>query len=121
MPDRFTALTGDVIGDTAMMEKLKKSYDIVLANIVADVIIPLAPAAASFLSEDSVFICSGILNTRLPEVLSALEKAGHADPLDPAAGRLVPRDGRAGLMTGGDRDLRIFSYRNKRLLQADAC
>ena len=48
-PDRFTALTGDVIGDTAMMEKLKKSYDIVLANIVADVIIPLAPAAASFL------------------------------------------------------------------------
>ena len=75
-PDRFTALTGDVIGDTAMMEKLKKSYDIVLANIVADVIIPLAPAAASFLSEDSVFICSGILNTRLPEVLSALEKAG---------------------------------------------
>ena len=75
-PDRFTALTGDVIGDTAMMEKLKKSYDIVLANIVADVIIPLAPAAASFLSEDSVFICSGILNTRLPEVLAALEKAG---------------------------------------------
>ena len=75
-PARFTALTGDVIGDTAMMEKLKKSYDIVLANIVADVIIPLAPAAASFLSEDSVFICSGILNTRLPEVLSALEKAG---------------------------------------------
>ena len=74
--DRFTALTGDVIGDTAMMEKLKKSYDIVLANIVADVIIPLAPAAASFLSEDSVFICSGILNTRLPEVLAALEKAG---------------------------------------------
>lgn len=39
-------------------------------------IIPLAPAAASFLSEDSVFICSGILNTRLPEVLAALEKAG---------------------------------------------
>ena len=74
--DRFTALTGDVIGDKAMMEKLQKRYDIVLANIVADVIIPLAPAAAGFLSEDSIFICSGILNTRLAEVLAALEKAG---------------------------------------------
>ena len=74
--DRFTALTGDVIGDKAMMEKLQKRYDIVLANIVADVIIPLAPAAAGFLTEDSIFICSGILNTRLSEVLAALEKAG---------------------------------------------
>ena len=74
--DRFTALTGDVIGDKAMMEKLQKRCDIVLANIVADVIIPLAPAAAGFLTEDSIFICSGILNTRLSEVLAALEKAG---------------------------------------------
>ena len=74
--DRFTALTGDVIGDKAMMEKLQKRYDIVLANIVADVIIPLAPAAAGFLTEDSIFICSGILNTRLSEVLAVLEKSG---------------------------------------------
>ena len=74
--DRFTALTGDVIGDTAMMEKLEAHYDVVLANIVADVIIPLAPVVPHFLGEDSVFICSGILNTRLPEVISALEAAG---------------------------------------------
>lgn len=75
-PDRFTAVTGDVIADAAMMQTLQGHYDIVLANIVADVIIPLAPAAAAFLDEDSVFICSGILNTRLPEVLQALEAAG---------------------------------------------
>ena len=74
--DRFTALTGDVIGDTAMMEKLEAHYDVVLANIVADVIIPLAPVVPHFLGEDSVFICSGILNTRLSEVISALEAAG---------------------------------------------
>ncbi len=74
--DRFTAVTGDVIADAAMMQTLQGHYDIVLANIVADVIIPLAPAAAAFLDEDSVFICSGILNTRLPEVLQALEAAG---------------------------------------------
>ena len=74
--DRFTAVTGDVIGDKAMMESLRGHYDVVLANIVADVIIPLSHVVPEFLQEDSIFICSGILNTRLPEVLDALEKNG---------------------------------------------
>ena len=74
--DRFTAVTGDVIGDRAMMESLKGHYDVVLANIVADVIIPLSRVVPEFLQEDSIFICSGILNTRLPEVLDALENNG---------------------------------------------
>ena len=74
--DRFTAVTGDVIGDKAMMESLKGHYDVVLVNIVADVIIPLSRVVPEFLQEDSIFICSGILNTRLPEVLDALEKNG---------------------------------------------
>ena len=72
--DRFTAVTGDVIGDKAMMESLKGHYDVVLANIVADVIIPLSRVVPEFLQEDSIFICSGILSTRLAEVLAALEK-----------------------------------------------
>ena len=74
--DRFTAITGDVIADKAMMERLGSGYDIVLANIVADVIIPLAPVVPNFLKTDSVFICSGILETRLTEVQAALEHAG---------------------------------------------
>ena len=74
--DRFTAVTGNVIGDKAMMESLKGHYDVVLANIVADVIIPLSRVVPEFLQEDSIFICSGILNTRLDEVLAALEKNG---------------------------------------------
>ena len=74
--DRFTAVTGDVIGDKAMMESLKGHYDVVLANIVADVIIPLSRVVPEFLQEDSIFICSGILNTRLSEVLDALEANG---------------------------------------------
>ena len=63
-----------------MYEKLSAvnggDYDVVLANIVADVIIPLSHVVPEFLQEDSIFICSGILNTRLPEVLDALEKNG---------------------------------------------
>ena len=48
----------------------------VLVNIVADVIISLAPVLPAFLQEDSTLICSGILDTRLPDVMAAVEKAG---------------------------------------------
>ena len=75
--DRFCACTGDVIGDSARMEELAAGgYDIVLANIVADVIIPLAPVAPHFLRPAGTFICSGILDVRLDEVRAALEAAG---------------------------------------------
>lgn len=74
---RFTALTGNVIGDKALMMRLsQEQYDVVLANIVADVIIPLATVVPHLLKKSGLFICSGILNTRLPEVLEALEAAG---------------------------------------------
>lgn len=75
--DRFTAVTGDVIGDRTMMERLAQGgYDMVLANIVADVIIPLSQVVPHFLRKDSVFICSGILDQRLDEVRAAIEGAG---------------------------------------------
>ena len=76
---RFTALTGNVTEDKKLMEQLKKEqYDLVLVNIVADVIIALAPTLPAFLSEKSVLILSGILDSRLEDVLAALKKAGLA-------------------------------------------
>ena len=73
----FTALTGNVTGDKALMERLsQKEYGLVLVNIVADVIIGLAPVLPAFLGKDTVLICSGILDTRLCEVLEALKQAG---------------------------------------------
>ena len=73
----FTALTGNVTADKALMEWLsQKEYGLVLVNIVADVIIGLSPVLPEFLGEDTVLICSGILDNRLPEVLGALEQAG---------------------------------------------
>lgn len=74
--DRFTAVTGDVIADQAMMERLAGQYDIVLANIVADVIIPLSSIVPQFLKPEGVFICSGILDRRLEDVRQALHAAG---------------------------------------------
>lgn len=73
----FTALTGNVTADKNMMRRLAENhYDIVLVNIVADVIIGLAPVLPHFLDADSLLICSGILDSRLTDVRSALEQAG---------------------------------------------
>jgi ribosomal protein L11 methyltransferase len=73
----FTALTGNVTEDKALMEKLASAeYDLVLVNIVADVIIALSPILPNFLSEKSTLICSGILDSRLEDVLAALKAAG---------------------------------------------
>ena len=73
----FTALTGNVTEDKALMEKLAADeYDLVLVNIVADVIIGLSPVLPTFLTEKSTLICSGILDVRLEEVCAALKQAG---------------------------------------------
>ena len=73
----FTALTGNVTQDRELMARLAATeYDLVLVNIVADVIIGLAPVLPRFLSPRSTLICSGILDVRLPEVIAALEGAG---------------------------------------------
>ncbi len=76
-PKRFTALTGNVTADHDLMARLRaKHYDLVLVNIVADVIIGLAPVLPQFVDGHTRVICSGILDVREAEVHAALEKAG---------------------------------------------
>ena len=73
----FTACTGNVTADKGLMERLSKdSYRLVLVNIVADVIIALAPVLPRFMTADTVLICSGILDSRYADVAKALEQAG---------------------------------------------
>ncbi|HCI64892.1 MAG TPA: 50S ribosomal protein L11 methyltransferase [Clostridiales bacterium] len=73
----FTALTGNVTEDKALMGRLSESkYDLLLVNIVADVIIGLSPVLPDFMGEHTLLICSGILDSRLGDVTAALEKAG---------------------------------------------
>ena len=73
----FTALTGNLLQDKSLMDKLScRQYDLVLVNIVADVIIGLAPILPGLLKENGTLICSGILDSRLAEVQSALSGAG---------------------------------------------
>ena len=72
----FTVCTGNVLEDQALMDALAGTYDVVLVNIVADVIIALSPVIPAFLGPQSTVICSGILDVREAEVRAALEKAG---------------------------------------------
>ena len=73
----FTALTGNVTEDRGLMTRLAaENWDAVLVNIVADVIIGLSPVLPQFLTNRSILICSGILDTRLEDVTAALKQAG---------------------------------------------
>ena len=76
-PECFCAITGNVSEDAEMMARLAGSgYDLVLVNIVADVIIGLAPILTNFMKPDATVILSGILDVRAEEVAAALENHG---------------------------------------------
>ena len=75
--DRCRFLAGNVLADQSLVNELaQEKADLVLANIVADVIIPLAPVVPRLLKEDGVFLCSGIIDTRAGEVADALRQNG---------------------------------------------
>lgn len=78
-PDRLSVYAGDVLRDQKLAAKLEPGQNrVVLANIVADVIIPLSAKAGEFMTEDGVFLTSGIIEGREDEVRAALESNGFA-------------------------------------------
>ena len=76
--DRFRVYAGDILADRGMRAALGTNYDIVLANIVADVILPLAPLSREFLAPGGTFVTSGIIEGRQDEIEHALKKAGYS-------------------------------------------
>lgn len=74
--NRYTAYCGNVIEDSALRERIGGGYNVIAANIVADVIIAMSGLFGGFLAKDGTLIVSGIITERLPEVLSALEGNG---------------------------------------------
>ena len=72
---RYHVFTGDILNDDKLLEKLsERKYECIVANIVADVIIALLPIVKKLIKEKGVFICSGIIEERLCDVLAAMEK-----------------------------------------------
>jgi len=75
--DRYTVICGDVISDAAFRQSLGgHKYDIVVANILADVIIPLSAVIKENMSPGGLFISSGIIDTKAAEVEAALINNG---------------------------------------------
>ena len=73
--DKYTVYSGNVLSDNELQKKIsEKKYDVVEANIIADVIIALAPMAASLVKKGGTFLCSGIILNRSDEVEEALKK-----------------------------------------------
>lgn len=69
---RYTILQGN------LADKVTGVYDVVVANIVADIIMLFAKDVGRFLKPDGVFITSGIIDTREDEVRAALEENGFS-------------------------------------------
>ena len=75
--DRYDVRAGDILTDQALQAEFgRRTYDLVLANIVADVIIPLSAWAPQVLAREGVFLCSGIIAPRTQEVADALARNG---------------------------------------------
>ena len=67
---RYTVIEGD------LAEKVSGKYDVVVANIVADIIIKLCKSIKDYLKDNGIFIVSGIIDTREDDVLSAFRESG---------------------------------------------
>ena len=77
-PARYRVLVGNVIDDEALRAQIGGDYDVVVANIVADVIIAMSAAAYAQTKRGGIFITSGIIAPRGDEVKAALTAAGFA-------------------------------------------
>ncbi len=75
-PSQYTLYDGDLITNSYMKVRAGFNHDIVVANILADVIVPLTDIIRPHLKKGGLYITSGIIDTKEEEVRRALEKNG---------------------------------------------
>ena len=76
-PEQFEMLIGNIITDKAVQDKVGyECYDIVVANILADVLVPLTPVILNQLKPGGIYITSGIINDKEKTVTDAVKAAG---------------------------------------------
>ena len=76
-PESFRMMIGNIITDQEVQDEVGyECYDIVVANILADVLIPLTPVIVHQMKKGGVYITSGIINTKEETVRQAVEAAG---------------------------------------------
>lgn len=76
-PERFDMLIGNIITDKAVQERAGyQQYDIVVANILADVLVELTPVIKEQLKDGGIYITSGIIDEKEQCVVEAVQAAG---------------------------------------------
>lgn len=75
--DQFTLTIGNIITDKAVQDEMGyECYDIVVANILADVLVPLTPVIVHHLKKGGIYITSGIIDDKEQTVVDAVKAAG---------------------------------------------
>ena len=75
--ENFIVYCGNVLENVSLADKIgEKQYDVIVANIVADVIIAMAPLFKRYVKPDGKLIVSGIIGERAEEVLAKLKETG---------------------------------------------
>ncbi len=81
--EEFELYAGDIISDTKLQNEVGfEKYDVVVANILADIIKPLSLIIDKHMKKDAIFISSGILGTREAEVIEVMKKNEHLEVID---------------------------------------
>jgi len=76
--DNFNVITGNILTE-GFLPGMGKTYDVIIANIVADVVIELASVVKKLTLPGGIFISSGIIDERLDGVLNALTQNGFTN------------------------------------------
>ncbi|OUP50630.1 50S ribosomal protein L11 methyltransferase [Lachnoclostridium sp. An181] len=74
--NQYEVMIGNIIDDEEVQEKVGCGYDIVVANILADVLVPLTPVVAGHLKEGGIYITSGIIQEKEDTVVEAVKASG---------------------------------------------
>ena len=79
-PDVYKTYYGNILSDEKLASEIERKYDIITANIVADVIIAMKDYFVRYLKKGGMLIISGIIEERMDEVIAAVESAGFSNP-----------------------------------------
>lgn len=75
--DQYEVMIGNIIDDKEVQDKVGyEKYDIVVANILADVLVPLTPVILHQLKTGGIYITSGIIDAKEETVVEAVKEAG---------------------------------------------
>lgn len=75
--DQYEVMIGNIIDDKEVQDKVGyEKYDIVVANILADVLVPLTPVIVNQMKPGAVYITSGIIDDKEQTVVDAVKAAG---------------------------------------------